>query len=474
MAALRLGRLSTRIALMDVGLILSSLILSAWLERPFVGLRIVAEFLFHWTGATMIGLTLHLLTFYVFELYNLELDFRKSIPAFRVVVAVLVAGVFIALASFVLPIWGLTRPIFLVHGLTLTTFMLVSRWWLSGRTRTRVPPIRALLVTVGVTPDEVVEEFFRNPESRYHMVGSVPVSAVPQSLKHSTPISVVKASSIPPPVGTVHDCEEALAREHARCLIVAGIDRLPRDAANELLRLKEHGIEVHDLCDLYRDLSGRIPLALVDTRYFLREPAFTRDTAPILSNLTRVLDIVGALVLLVLSAPLWLAAFLGIKLTMPGPVFYKQERVGKGEVPYILYKFRSMRLDAEKDGPRWASGVTDPRVTPFGRFLRRTRIDELPQLWNVLLGDMSLVGPRPERPVFVSELKKEIPYYSLRFQVKPGVTGWAQVNYRYGASIEDTRVKLSYDLFYVQYRSIALYLITLIKTITTVIFKPGS
>jgi len=284
----------------------------------------------------------------------------------------------------------------------------------------------------------------------------------------------VKLSSIPPPVGTVHDCEEALTREGARCLIVAGIDRLPRDAATELLRLKDRGVEVHDLNDLYRDLSGRIPLDLVDHRYFLREPAFTRDTDPVLSNLTRVFDLITALVLMALSSPLWLIAAVGIKVTMPGPVFYSQERVGKGEAPYTVYKFRSMRLDAEKNGPQWAAGQTDPRVTPFGRLLRRSRVDELPQLWNVLIGDMSLVGPRPERAVFVAELKKEIPYYGLRFQVKPGVTGWAQVNYRYGASVEDTRVKLSYDLFYVQHRSIALYLVTLIKTVTTVIFKPGS
>ncbi len=453
-------------------MILLSLVISAWVERPEAGARIVLELLVHWTGATTIGLTVHLLTFYVFELYNLELDFTKSIPALRVVTAVLVAGVFIALASFVFPLWGFSRPIFAVHGLTLTTFMLVSRWWLSGRAAERVPPVRALLVMVGLTPDDVVEEFFRNPESRYHMVGSVPVGAAPQTLK-TTPVPL-KASSIPPPVGTVLDCEEALAREGARCLIVAGIDRLPRDAATELLRLKDRGVEVHDLCDLYRDLSGRLPLDLVDTRYFLREPAFTRDTDPVLSNLTRVLDLLTALFLLALSSPLWLLAAVGIKLTMPGPVFYSQERVGKGEVNYTVYKFRSMRLDAEKDGPKWAAGQGDPRVTPFGRLLRRSRVDELPQLWNVLVGDMSLVGPRPERPVFVAELKKEIPYYGLRFQVKPGVTGWAQVNYRYGASVEDTRVKLSYDLFYVQQRSIALYLITLIKTVTTVIFKPGS
>jgi len=274
-------------------------------------------------------------------------------------------------------------------------------------------------------------------------------------------------------VGSVHDCEDALARESARHLIVAGIDRLPQNAAEEFLRLKGKGVEVHDLTDLYQDLTGRIPLELVDNRYFLRVPAFTRDTRPVLSNLLRVLDFFAALALLGASLPLWLLAVVGIKLTMPGPVFYSQERVGKDEAPYVIYKFRSMRLDAEKDGPRWAT-QNDDRVTPFGRFLRRTRIDELPQLWNVLRGDMSLVGPRPERAVFVAQLTREVPYYALRFQIRPGLTGWAQVNYRYGASVDDTRVKLSYDLFYIQSRSLSLFAVTLLKTVQTVLFKPGS
>lgn len=471
MAGLAVGRRSTRLAVMDAGLILLSLVLSAWVDRPEAGTHIVRELLVHWTGATTLGLTVHLLTFYVFELYNLELDFTQSIPALRIVTAVAMAGVLIALASFALPLWGFSRSIFAAHGLFLTLFMLLSRRWLSGRAADRVPPERALLVTVGTTPDDLVAELSRNPESRFHMVGTVPVMPAAQPVK-TTPMR--GGGSIPPAVGTVTDCEQALDREGARCLVVAGIDRLPREAASALLGLKDRGIEVHDLCDLYRDLARRIPLDLVDDRYFLREPAFTRDTDPVLSNLTRLLDLAAAAALLVLSAPLWALAFAGIKLTMPGPVLYSQERVGKGEVNYTVHKFRSMRLDAEKDGPQWSAGREDPRVTPFGRFLRRSRIDELPQLWNVLVGDMSLVGPRPERPVFVAELKKSIPYYGLRFQVKPGVTGWAQVNYRYGASVEDTRVKLSYDLFYVQYRSIAVYLITLIKTVTTVLFKPGS
>ena len=207
----------------------------------------------------------------------------------------------------------------------------------------------------------------------------------------------------------------------------------------------------------------------------MRVPAFTTDTRPVLSNLFRLLDVLAALTIMALSSPLWLLAFVGIKLTMPGPVLYSQERVGKDEKTYTIYKFRSMRVDAEKlSGPVQSSGSGDPRVTPFGRFMRRTRIDELPQLWNVLVGDMSFVGPRPERPNFVAEYKREIPFYGLRFQIKPGLTGWAQVGYRYGNTVNDTRVKLSYDLYYVQERSIPLFALILLKTVTTVLFKPGS
>ncbi len=446
-------------------LITAALFAAAFVLRPSAGLSIVFEILDQWTGATAIVLTLHLLTFYVFELYNLRLDFTTVLNTARCVVAVLVAGVLVALASFAFPMWGLSRRLFVLHGLILTAFTLTSRWFLSRRARERMPPLRALLVTVGSAPEDVVEEFFKNPESHFHMVGTVTVGGA---------LKMPSKGSIPPAVGSVHDCEDALLREGAKQLIVAGIDRLPQSAAEEFLRLKGKGIEIHDLHDLYQALSWRLPLDLIDDRYFLRVPAFTRDTRPILSNLLRVFDLVATLILLAMSWPLWVVAAVGIKLTMPGPIFYAQERVGRDERPYVLRKFRSMRIDAERDGPRWSQGPVDTRVTPFGRFLRRSRIDELPQLWNVLTGEMSLVGPRPERPVFVAELKKQIPYYALRFQVKPGLTGWAQVNYRYGASVDDTRVKLSYDLFYVQERSVPLYLLTLVKTVTTVLFKPGS
>jgi exopolysaccharide biosynthesis polyprenyl glycosylphosphotransferase len=189
--------------------------------------------------------------------------------------------------------------------------------------------------------------------------------------------------------------------------------------------------------------------------------------------LRRLLDIVGSLVLLVATLPLTVIAAIAIKLDTPGPVFYRQQRVGLNGRVFTLFKFRSMVADAEAAGPRWAS-KRDNRVTRVGKFLRLTRIDEIPQAINVLRGDMALVGPRPERPGFVESLGRSIPRYHDRAVVKPGITGWAQVNYPYGASVDDARMKLAYDLYYVQRRSLFLDLLILVATVRVVLFQEGS
>lgn len=190
--------------------------------------------------------------------------------------------------------------------------------------------------------------------------------------------------------------------------------------------------------------------------------------------LRRGFDITVSLFLLVLTLPVMAVAAAVIKLDSPGPVFYRQQRVGQHGKVFTLVKFRSMRVDAEAGGiARWAS-LKDDRVTRFGRFIRLTRIDELPQIFNVLKGDMAIVGPRPERPSFVEELARAIPHYHDRACVKPGITGWAQVNYPYGASIEDARMKLSYDLYYVRHRSLFLDLLILIATVRVVLLQEGA
>lgn len=198
------------------------------------------------------------------------------------------------------------------------------------------------------------------------------------------------------------------------------------------------------------------------------------QAGPVEAALHRLLDLTAGIGLVLLTLPLMLITALAIKLDSRGPVFYRQERVGRDGRTFMLVKFRSMRTDAEIGGrPVWASHH-DPRVTRVGRIIRRARIDEIPQVFNVLMGDMAFVGPRPERPGFVEDLRRQIPHYDDRAVVKPGITGWAQVNYPYGASVEDARMKLAYDLYYVKRRSLFLDLLILVATVRVVLFQEGS
>jgi exopolysaccharide biosynthesis polyprenyl glycosylphosphotransferase len=188
----------------------------------------------------------------------------------------------------------------------------------------------------------------------------------------------------------------------------------------------------------------------------------------------RLVSLTVSFICLVVTSPLLPLISLLIKLTSPGPVFYRQKRVGKNGSVFTCYKFRTMRTDAEADiGPSWA-GDDDPRVTRVGRWLRRIRLDEIPQLWNVLRGDMGFIGPRPERPEFVEWLSHEIPYYHLRHIIRPGITGWAQVRYQYGASVAEAREKLKYDLYYIKHISLSLDLLILAESVKTILLGRGS
>ena len=216
---------------------------------------------------------------------------------------------------------------------------------------------------------------------------------------------------------------------------------------------------------------GRIDPTSIGTGWL--DGATTGQSLRLTPFLNRLGDVLASLVLLIIAAPLMVLVTALIRWDSAGPALYRQVRVGLDGRTFTLLKFRSMRVDAEAAGPAWAS-LRDPRVTRIGGFIRRTRIDELPQLFNVLGGEMSLIGPRPERPHFLEHLTSEIPNFRERLQVKPGLTGWAQVNFRYGASIEDARVKLSYDLYYVKHRSLLLDLKILLLTVRVMLFQEGS
>ena len=257
-------------------------------------------------------------------------------------------------------------------------------------------------------------------------------------------------------------------------VLVDFTDKLLRDPkiTEKLLQYKLEGLQYYNYLEFYETYENKLPISHLSPKWFLENTGFEIYHNNFNLKAKRLLDLLFALLIGIFAAPVIVLAAIIVKLESKGPVFFIQERIGEGNKKFNIVKFRSMTTDAEKDGPQWAS-KNDNRVTKFGKIMRATRIDELPQLWNVLRGEMSFVGPRPEREFFIQQLEKEIPYYNLRHTVKPGLTGWAQVMYPYGASIEDAYRKLQYDLYYIKNHDILFDMKILLKTITIVIFGKG-
>ena len=272
-------------------------------------------------------------------------------------------------------------------------------------------------------------------------------------------------------IGTYDQLFEIVEKYGVQIIVVCLEDLRLLLPTQALLDLKARGLDIIDGHQLYEQESGRLSIDLLRPSALIFSTGFRRRRVIMLSK--RLLDLTFAVAGLFLFIPLFPVVALLIKLDSPGPIFYRQARVGLRGQPYMIWKFRSMRSDAENNGPRWAE-VGDSRISRIGRWLRKLRIDELPQLINICKGEMSLVGPRPERPVFVQELRSKIPYYDIRHTMRPGLTGWAQINYQYGASTEDSHVKLQYDLFYVKNMNLALDFRVIITTVRVVLLGEGA
>lgn len=268
------------------------------------------------------------------------------------------------------------------------------------------------------------------------------------------------------------DLMEVVEKSKVHRVIVAMPDRRGTIPMQELLELRMRGVKIEEATSWLERMSGKIEIENLYPSWLVFAHGFRRSSTFVL--IRRLISITISLIGLVLTAPLMPFLMLLIKLDSKGPVFYTQTRVGKGGRLFKVVKFRTMRQDAEaSSGPKWA-GNNDPRVTRVGKFLRSSRLDEIPQLWCVLKGDMAFVGPRPERPEFIAWLSKEIPYYGVRHMVRPGLTGWAQVRYKYGSTVEDAREKLQYDLFYIKNASIGLDLLIMFQTVKTVLLRRGA
>lgn len=278
--------------------------------------------------------------------------------------------------------------------------------------------------------------------------------------------------------------EEAIAREAIHDLgrfvenlgvsevVLALQERRNALPLKDLLRIKTKGVHVNDFSSFLERETGRVDLDTVNPSWLIFSDGFSSGRM-LSSAVKRLFDIIASLALLLLTAPVIALFAIIVKLDSKGPAFFRQQRVGLFGEPFSLVKLRSMRTDAEKDGAKWAS-QNDPRVTRIGRFIRKVRIDELPQTWCVLTGHMSFVGPRPEVPQFVDDLQEEIPFYGERHMVKPGITGWAQINFPYGASIEDSRKKLEFDLYYAKNYTPFLDMVILLQTVRVILWPEGA
>lgn len=298
------------------------------------------------------------------------------------------------------------------------------------------------------------------PGSGISIVGFVAMTGSERAVKNA--VARENIASIADHVVTLGAGEVVLAMEERR-------NALP---LSDLLRVKTTGVHVNDIASFIERETGRVDLATTNPSVLIFSDGFSAGQR--ISKVgKRVFDILASLAVLVIGLPLIIIAAIAVKLDSRGSIFYRQPRVGLFGEPYNILKIRSMRTDAEAAGKAvWAS-ENDPRITRVGNIIRKLRIDELPQLWCVLKGHMSFVGPRPERPVFVEELEQQLPYYAERHMVKPGLTGWAQINYPYGASVEDARVKLEYDLYYAKNYSPFLDLLILLQTVRVVLWPEG-
>lgn len=338
--------------------------------------------------------------------------------------------------------------------------ILIIRLSYVGLAKVAVTPHRVLVVGAGKLAAEI--EYLANEEekSETEIVAYVPMTdAAPQ-----VPSSRVWAATT-----SLLD----IARKTQANEIVVALDERRGVPLQPLLEARMEGMKITDYLSFWERETRRVNLKALDPSWLIYSDGF-RVATVMNAALKRFLDIAVSLGLLIASLPMLLLAAAAIRLDSKGPIFYKQERVGRYGATFNVYKFRTMRVDAEQNGvPQWAA-ARDPRITRIGSFLRMTRIDELPQVINVLRGDMSFVGPRPERPFFVQSLTRDIPFYSERHRVRPGITGWAQINYPYGASIEDAKAKLSYDLYYIKNYSFLFDLLIILSTAHAVLVNKGA
>ena len=406
---------------------------------------------------------------YYFELYDSAIVSDRREVLVRLIQVLGVAYIALGLFYYLYPPVRLGRGVFHIGFLFVGFLLLLWRWLFSAINSTQRLAERVVILGEGALAKSLLHEIETRPELGIRVTGR---TQMPGIGLHRSNCEQGEMSITPSHSGAWQDNAVALQPGRIDRIVVAMEERRGKLPVDLLLSLKNRGVQVQDGNDVYESITGKVPIESIRLSWLLFSPGNAASRLFLLYK--RSASIASSTIGLLLSLPLLPFVILAIKLSSPGQVLYRQSRVGRDGVVFRCYKFRTMCSDAEADsGPTWATD-DDPRITRVGRFLRKTRIDEIPQLLNVLRGDMSLIGPRPERPEFVAALNKQIPYYHLRHSVRPGITGWAQILYKYGSSVEDAKEKLRYDLYYIKNTSVGLDLLILLNTIKIVLLGRGA
>ena len=417
-----------------------------------------------WPKTFLITLVFQMCLYYN-DLYDLNVTYTSSELGVRLLQSLGVATIFLAGIYFVFPNVTIGESVFFAATIALAIlFILCWRLCCMRILNNGQLDQKIMILGSGELARNIMGEVSSRRSCGYLLVGIAMESHAETDFAEAKNVTVFYKKK--------HEGLCELAKKlGVRKVVVALRERRQGFPTRELLDCRMGGIDVLEGDSFYEQLTGKLSVEHINPEWLIFSEGFHKPLS--VRFLKPVIDVVLSSVMLILLMPVIAITAILIKIDSEGPVFFSQERVGKGRKEYKIYKFRSMVADAEKkSGPVWAKD-DDNRVTRVGKFIRKWRVDELPQLWNVLKGDMSFVGPRPERKFFVKGLEYIIPHYSVRFEVKPGVTGWAQVSYGYGASVEDATEKLNYDLFYIKNMSISMDIVIVLRTVKTVISGIG-
>ena len=397
---------------------------------------------------------------YFFDLYDLSVINTSFADWFsRIVQAFGIGCIVLAIFYYLIPDVVISTYIFWTSYILICLAIVLWRLLYFRILNRRLFSVPVVILGTGELAMDIAREIEGKKDSGYMVsafVGTLPPTYNPNNA---------------PVLSDSSELQERCRSHNVERIIVALGDRRGKMPVTDLLQCKLQGVEIDEGITFFEAITGKIMVEKVKPGWLIFSEGFRAGRIRLV--IKRIMDFVFSVSGILISLPITLLTALCIKLESPGPIFYRQERVGERGRHFSVIKFRSMRQDAEKHGAVWAM-ENDPRVTRIGSIIRKTRIDEIPQMWNVLKGEMSFVGPRPERPVFVEQLTEKIPYYSLRHAVKPGITGWAQVCYPYGASEEDALRKLEYDLYYIKNMSIFIDLLIVFRTVKTILFRKGS